>query len=262
MPECSTGFSRRFVFRCGSQPQICGATENTTPLTDLLVGLRDRGLDVTGPVLVVIDGAKALRSAVETVFDCPVVARCQLHKIRNAQSKLPDQMAATVGTKMRAAYKTASALKAETAPVGLARQLDRSHPGPHAALYQRDRVHDRDLPGPLHQRQELAGRDHGAALVRSRDERSRQAVPQGQRAPPLPRPAHRPRRRSSPPARRDCHTPQLRSERGLNRPPTVTEVPRNSGHPRTIPSLPVLDGPRMIDSWKTSWTWSASLKSL
>ena len=59
-----------------------GATENTTTVTDLLVGLRDRGLDVTRPILVVIDGAKALRSAVETVFDCPVVARCQLHKIR------------------------------------------------------------------------------------------------------------------------------------------------------------------------------------
>src|SRR5579875_520167 len=62
-----------------------GATENTTTVTDLLVGLRDRGLDVTRPILVVIDGAKALRSAVETVFDCPVVARCQLHKIRNVQ---------------------------------------------------------------------------------------------------------------------------------------------------------------------------------
>jgi putative transposase len=111
-----------------------GATENTTTVTDLLVGLRDRGLDVTRPILVVIDGAKALRSAVETVFDCPVVARCQLHKIRNVQSKLPDRMAATVGTKMRAAYKLTSALEAEATLVELARQLDRSHPGAAGSL--------------------------------------------------------------------------------------------------------------------------------
>jgi transposase-like protein len=48
-------------------------------VTDLLVGLRERGLDVTRPVLVVIDGAKALASAVRAVFDHPVIARCQLH---------------------------------------------------------------------------------------------------------------------------------------------------------------------------------------
>ena len=33
-------------------------------VTDLLTGLRDRGLDTTRPILVVIDGAKALRAAV------------------------------------------------------------------------------------------------------------------------------------------------------------------------------------------------------
>jgi putative transposase len=56
-----------------------GSTENTTTVTDLLVGLRDRGLDVTRPVLVVIDGAKALAAGVRAVFDQPVIQRCQLH---------------------------------------------------------------------------------------------------------------------------------------------------------------------------------------
>ena len=37
-----------------------GSTENATLVTDLLVGLRERGLDVTRPMLVVIDGSKAL----------------------------------------------------------------------------------------------------------------------------------------------------------------------------------------------------------
>jgi len=46
---------------------------------DLLACLRDRGLDTTRPVLVVIDGAMALRRAVTDVFDHPVIQRCQLH---------------------------------------------------------------------------------------------------------------------------------------------------------------------------------------
>jgi putative transposase len=40
-----------------------GSTENATVVADLLTDLRGRGLDVTRPVLVVIDGAKALAAA-------------------------------------------------------------------------------------------------------------------------------------------------------------------------------------------------------
>ena len=40
------------------------ATDNTTVVTEVLVGLRDRGPDVTRPIVVVIDGAKAPRRAV------------------------------------------------------------------------------------------------------------------------------------------------------------------------------------------------------
>jgi len=59
-----------------------GSTENATLVTDLLVDLRGRGLDVTRPMLVGIDGSKALRRAVVDVLDHPVIQRCQLHKIR------------------------------------------------------------------------------------------------------------------------------------------------------------------------------------
>ena len=48
-----------------------GSTENATLVTELLVGLRERGLDVTDPILAVIDGSKALRRAVGDVFDHP-----------------------------------------------------------------------------------------------------------------------------------------------------------------------------------------------
>jgi len=36
-------------------------------------------LDVTRPILAVIDGSKALRRAVADVFDRPVIHRCQQH---------------------------------------------------------------------------------------------------------------------------------------------------------------------------------------
>jgi putative transposase len=111
-----------------------GSTENTTVVTDLLVGLRDRGLNVTRPVLAVLDGAKALAAGVRAVFDQPVLARCQLHKIRNVKAKLPDKAAATVTAKMSAAYRMNSALEAQAALEDLVRQLERSHPGAAGSL--------------------------------------------------------------------------------------------------------------------------------
>jgi len=111
-----------------------GDTENATVVKDLLVGLRDRGLDMTRPILVVIDGAKALHSAVSAVFDHPVIARCQLHKIRNVESKLPKALAATVAKKMRAIYHYDDALRAEAELSELARQLQKNHPGAAGSL--------------------------------------------------------------------------------------------------------------------------------
>jgi transposase-like protein len=66
-----------------------GSTENATLVTELLVGLRERGLNVTRPILVVIDGSKALRRAVVDVFDHPVIQRCQLHKICECRCGAP-----------------------------------------------------------------------------------------------------------------------------------------------------------------------------
>ena len=111
-----------------------GSTENATLVSDLLVGLRDRGLDVTRPVLVVIDGSKALSAAVRAVFDHPVVARCQLHKIRNVVPKLPEALGSTVAKKMRAAYRMDNALAAQAELEALGRDLAKSHPGAAGSL--------------------------------------------------------------------------------------------------------------------------------
>ena len=111
-----------------------GSTENATLVTDLITGLRDRGLDVTEPVLAVLDGAKALSSAVRRVFDKPVIQRCQQHKIANVRDKLPDKLRAVTEKRMRQAYHAESALKAEAELQALARELGKTHPGAAASL--------------------------------------------------------------------------------------------------------------------------------
>jgi putative transposase len=111
-----------------------GSTENAAVVTDLITGLRDRGLDVTKPVLAVLDGAKALSSAVKAVFEKPLIQRCQQHKIRNVIDKLPDRLKQVTERRMRQAYHVESALKAESELEQLARELAKTHPGAAASL--------------------------------------------------------------------------------------------------------------------------------
>jgi putative transposase len=111
-----------------------GSTENATLVTGLITGLRERGLDVTSPVLAVLDGSKALARAVKDVFDKPLIHRCQEHKIRNVKDKLPERLKTVAERRMRQAYHAESALKAEGMLEQLARELDRTHPGAAASL--------------------------------------------------------------------------------------------------------------------------------
>ena len=111
-----------------------GSTENATLVCGMLVDLRERGLDVTRPMLVGIDGSKALRKAVLDVLDRPLIQRCQLHKIRNVKDHLPQRLRSSVGRRMTDAYHAGSALEAEAALLALAKQLDRTHPGAAASL--------------------------------------------------------------------------------------------------------------------------------
>jgi transposase-like protein len=111
-----------------------GSTENTTVVTDLLTDLRERGLDTTRPILVGIDGGKALHAGIMAVFDHPVIQRCQMHKLRNVADKLPDDLAKTVTKKMRAAYHAPTAIIAEAQLEALARELEHTHPGAAGSL--------------------------------------------------------------------------------------------------------------------------------
>jgi transposase-like protein len=111
-----------------------GSTENATLVTGLITGLRDRGLDVTKPILAVLDGAKALSRAVKDVFDKPLIQRCQQHKIKNVRDRLPERLRAVAERRMRQAYHAESALQAEGLLTELAAELDRTHPGAAASL--------------------------------------------------------------------------------------------------------------------------------
>jgi hypothetical protein len=111
-----------------------GATEHASVVTDLLAGLRERGLEVTRPILVVLDGAKALRRAVTNVVDHPVVQRCQLHKLRNVTDRLPAAVASTVAKGRRRAYHHPDPLIAQAELEALAHELDRAHPGAASSL--------------------------------------------------------------------------------------------------------------------------------
>jgi transposase-like protein len=112
-----------------------GSTENATVATTLLANLVERGLDVEQGVLVVIDGAKALRKAVRDVFgtDTPV-QRCVRHKERNVLGHLPERDRPPVRRRLRMAWALDDHDRALDQLRVLASELDRSHPGAAASL--------------------------------------------------------------------------------------------------------------------------------
>ena len=85
---------------------VSGSSENAKVVKDLLAGLADRGVDMTLARLWVIDGSKALRSAIEQVCgEAAYVQRCRIHKIRNVTERLPKTKAAQTRWVMTQALK-------------------------------------------------------------------------------------------------------------------------------------------------------------
>lgn len=84
---------------------VAGSSENARVAKDLLEQLRDQGLDLNEPRLWVIDGSKALASAVGSLCgDAAQVQRCQIHKIRNVTERLPKDQREQVAWRMKAAF--------------------------------------------------------------------------------------------------------------------------------------------------------------
>jgi transposase-like protein len=82
-----------------------GATENATVVGELLGDLLERGLDFTVPRLYVLDGGKALTTAVKKYAGgSAAIQRCQVHKRRNVLDHLTDEEKPGVTKKLNAAY--------------------------------------------------------------------------------------------------------------------------------------------------------------
>jgi len=83
-----------------------GATENATVAKGLLEDLVERGVTPDRRRLFVIDGSKALRSAIDAVYGTHnPVQRCRSHKVRNVMGHLPDELKDSVKAVMKAAYR-------------------------------------------------------------------------------------------------------------------------------------------------------------
>jgi len=111
-----------------------GSTENAALATALLSDLVERGLDPEQGILFVIDGAKALRKAIRSVFGDAPVQRCVRHKERNVIDHLPERERPQVKLRLRRAWAADDHDRALDQLRTLARELDRSYPGAAASL--------------------------------------------------------------------------------------------------------------------------------
>ena len=112
-----------------------GSTENGRVAKALLRDIVARGLDQERARLFVIDGAKALRSAVRKIFgDLGVVQRCQIHKQRNVIGHLPDGMHESVRAILKEAWSLTDSKLAKARIERLASSLQADHPGAAASV--------------------------------------------------------------------------------------------------------------------------------
>jgi putative transposase len=111
-----------------------GSTENATVAKELLSNLVARGLDLGQGVLCVIDGAKALRKAIEQVLGPVPVQRCIRHKERNVLNHLAERDRPVVKHRLRRAWAENDHDRALSQLQTLAGELEHSHPGAAASL--------------------------------------------------------------------------------------------------------------------------------
>jgi putative transposase len=106
-----------------------GATENARVVTTLLEDLVGRGLSTDRPMLVVIDGAKALRKAVDDVLGAETaVQRCTVHKKRNVLDLVPESERSRVSRRLSVAYDLAEYSKAKAELESVVKDLQRINP--------------------------------------------------------------------------------------------------------------------------------------
>jgi transposase-like protein len=112
-----------------------GATENSEVCMGLLEDMARRGLAADGNCLFVLDGAKALRSAVTRMYGSDVaVQRCQQHKRRNVRDHLPVEHQDAIDARIRAAYNMKTYEQAKQSLELTVKYLERLNPSAAASL--------------------------------------------------------------------------------------------------------------------------------
>ena len=111
-----------------------GATENAVVVKGLLGELAGRGGKPGRRRLFVIDGSRALRTAIDEVFGRQnPVQRCRTHKRKNVLGYLPKELQGQVGAALLAVWKMEP--KEEMARLGMQIEwLERSYPKAAASL--------------------------------------------------------------------------------------------------------------------------------
>lgn len=110
-------------------------TENEKVLTPFLRSLLERGLDISAGILVVIDGSKGLRAAVNQAFKKrALVQRCTWHKRENVVSYLPRSEQATWRRRLQRAYDRPTYAEAKAALMVLHRELEQRNQSAAASL--------------------------------------------------------------------------------------------------------------------------------
>jgi putative transposase len=103
-------------------------TESEKVLTPFLRSLLERGLDVSAGLLVVMDGGKGLRSAVNKVLrDRALVLRCQWHKRENVVRYLPKKEQVTWRRRLQRAYERPTYAEAREALAALHAELEQKN---------------------------------------------------------------------------------------------------------------------------------------
>lgn len=111
------------------------ATENARACKDLLRDLVERGLNADNGLLAIIDGSKALKSALKATFgDQVLIQRCQVHKLRNVTDYLAADQHPLVRRQMRKAWALDHAEEALRSLRSLATRLEENHPDAAASL--------------------------------------------------------------------------------------------------------------------------------
>ena len=113
-----------------------GSSENSRVAADLLNDIVQRGVKPDRLRLFVIDGSKALRCAIDTVYGSKnPVQRCRNHKIRNVLSYLPDDQKEQVKCAMKSAF-SMEAKKGKQKLKQLAKWLEQEYPSAMSSLFE------------------------------------------------------------------------------------------------------------------------------